>query len=64
MIILGVLIGVMASAICFLLYDRKRPKHINGMTEEEIKKVKEQNEHYDHMLNYDVAKAYGGVREQ
>lgn len=57
----GIIIGVLISIVCFLLYDKfmHKPEAIE-LSEEEERKSKEKNEHFENMLNYNVTQAYGG----
>ena len=61
MIFLGILIGVLISVILFLLYEKYKPDGVGKLTEEQEKKAREQNEHYNNMLNYNATQAYGGT---
>jgi hypothetical protein len=60
MIFLGILIGLLVAVIGVLLYDKFKPIQVSGLTKEQEKKAREQNEHYNNMLNYNASQAYGG----
>ncbi len=61
MVFIGVLIGVLVSVIGFLLYDKFKPERTEEVDEEEERKAREKNEHYENMLNYNATQAYGGT---
>ena len=59
--LIGIIIGILITIVGVLLYDKFKPRKIEKLSEEEERKKKEMNEHYDNMLNYNATKAYGGT---
>ena len=54
-------IGILAGAVGVLGYDKYRKRNKSGsesLSEEEIRRVKELDEHFTKMLNYDTDAAY------
>ncbi len=57
--LLGIIIGLLIAAVIVLTYLLvKKPKQ--NITEDETEQEKKLNEHWDKILNYSVAQAYGG----
>ena len=62
----GILIGILLTLCIVLVYDKynkpiKEAKAIEDeRTEEEIRKEDEFKDHFNNMMNYNPAKAYGG----
>lgn len=60
--IVGIIIGILIAVVVVLLYDKYKHKvKPIKLSEEEERKNREKNEHYDNMLNYNATKAYGGT---
>jgi len=55
-------LGIMTCLCGLLLYDKFKSKKTEAETlsEEETKKQKEIEDHYNNILNYNQSKAYGG----
>jgi len=61
---LGFVIGLLLALCVYLVYDKFKPNVIESIedtrTDEEKRKEKEYEEHYNNMMNYNAEKAYGG----
>lgn len=55
--------GALLTAVVWLVYDKFKARPIkNETTKLEEQKEKEIQEHYEKLMNYDVAQAYGGKK--
>ena len=55
--------GVLLMAVVWLAVDKfKKPKvkEMQELTVEQKTRLKEEESHFEHMMNYDIKKAYGG----
>lgn len=61
--ITGVLTMICVALVLTIIYLIKRPKsELQKQTEEELRKMKEYNSHYDNLMNYNLNIAYSGGR--
>ena len=58
---IGILLCTIIALALVIVWLIKKPKtELQKQTEEEIRKMKEYNKHYDDIINFNVNKAYSG----
>lgn len=60
-LIIGLILGmIIGGAIGYLLASKPKPHTIKPMSEEEEKKQRKEQDHFNGLMNYDAKQAYGG----
>ena len=55
------LLGLSVATIVYLIYDKRRTKAtVEELSPQLKEKIKEEQEHFENLFNYDIKKAYGG----